>query len=702
MEFSVEVHPMEKKLLKLKIMKLTENSETLRKYPEISVANFPGIDKCEGDKAPASGNVFKINTFIPIKSWPIKVLLLFVLVFTATQINASLLGGFVEGYVNDDLGQALPGVAVTLKNKNVGVLTDVNGYYNIAVNETDRILVFSFVGMETRFEEIKGRSRIDVVLKPDQAKLEEVVVVGYGTTPGIRIRGRSSLRKSNALQAVPVSCQMVVCEDEADFNTENYASVHENGFKEVKQNPLSTFSVDVDRASYSNIRRFINSGQMPPVDAVRIEEMINYFSYDYQSPSSDQPFAVHHEMAVCPWNQEHYLMKVGLKGKEIAKDNLPASNLVFLIDVSGSMSPANKLPLLKSAFSLLVDELRPQDRVSMVVYAGASGCVLDPTPGNQKRTILEALNRLEAGGSTAGGAGLKLAYEKAAASFIEGGNNRIILASDGDFNVGVSSNAEMERLVTANRDKGIFMTVLGFGMGNYKDDRLEIIANKGNGNYAYIDNLQEARKTLIEEFGGTLFTIAKDVKFQIEFNPSRVLAYRLIGYENRLLNAEDFNDDKKDAGEIGAGHTVTALYEIIPVGAADAATWVKQIDPLKYQSMEKADETNGATKSIVDEWLTLKLRYKQPDGNKSTLLEIPVKGKVKSFDNASDDFRFAASVAGFGMLLRQSEFKGDLSYPQVREMAMAARGDDADGFKGEMVRLVKTAETLSRQLAVAE
>jgi Ca-activated chloride channel family protein len=441
---------------------------------------------------------------------------------------------------------------------------------------------------------------------------------------------------------------------------------------------------------------------MPPVDAVRIEEMINYFSYDYQSPSSDQPFAVHHEMAVCPWNQEHYLMKVGLKGKEIAKDNLPASNLVFLIDVSGSMSPANKLPLLKSAFSLLVDELRPQDRVSMVVYAGASGCVLDPTPGNQKRTILEALNRLEAGGSTAGGAGLKLAYEKAAASFIEGGNNRIILASDGDFNVGVSSNAEMERLVTANRDKGIFMTVLGFGMGNYKDDRLEIIANKGNGNYAYIDNLQEARKTLIEEFGGTLFTIAKDVKFQIEFNPSRVLAYRLIGYENRLLNAEDFNDDKKDAGEIGAGHTVTALYEIIPVGAADAATWVKQIDPLKYQSMEKADETNGATKSIVDEWLTLKLRYKQPDGNKSTLLEIPVKGKVKSFDNASDDFRFAASVAGFGMLLRQSEFKGDLSYPQVREMAMAARGDDADGFKGEMVRLVKTAETLSRQLAVAE
>jgi Ca-activated chloride channel family protein len=323
--------------------------------------------------------------------------------------------------------------------------------------------------------------------------------------------------------------------------------------------------------------------------------------------------------------------------------------------------------------------------------------VLEPTPGNQKQKIMDALNNLEAGGSTAGGAGLNLAYQKAEAGFMKGGNNRIILATDGDFNVGVSSNAEMERLVVDKSNKGIFRTVMGFGMGNYKDDRLEIIANKGNGNYAYIDNLQEAQKTLVSEFGGTLFTIAKDVKFQIEFNPSKVLAYRLVGYENRLLNAEDFNDDKKDAGEIGAGHTVTALYEIIPVGASDAGKWVKQIDPLKYQKSNL-----NSTDNITDEWVTLKLRYKQPEGDNSQLMVFPVKGKVKSFENASTDFKFAASVAGFGMLLRNSDYKGTITYSEAQSMARDNRGADEDGFKAEMARLIQTAEMLSKQLAAQE
>lgn len=602
---------------------------------------------------------------------------------------------FIEGVVTDSAKQPITGVNVLVKGTSRGVVTNINGYYKIGVKSTDKYLEFSFIGMVPQTVEIKSRTRIDVVLENDAVDLEEVVVVtGYATqhvAPGIRVRGQSKQMVNNEMASYPVNLFIVA---DMDCNTENYATIHENGYKEVAKDPLSTFSVDVDRAAYSNVRRFLNSGQLPPVDAVRIEEMINYFNYEYKGPTNNHPFAVHHEMAICPWNKEHYLMKIGLKGREIPKDNLPPSNLVFLIDVSGSMSPANRLPLLKSAFQLLVEELRPQDKVSIVVYAGASGCVLEPTPGNQKQTILDALNRLQAGGSTAGGAGLKLAYQKAEESFIKGGNNRIILATDGDFNVGVSSNAEMERLVTDKRDKGIFITVLGFGMGNYKDDRLELIANKGNGNYAFIDNLQEAQKTLVQEFGGTLFTIAKDVKFQIEFNPSKVLAYRLIGYENRLLNAEDFNNDKKDAGEIGAGHTVTALYEIIPVGATDAASWVKQIDPLKYQ---KSTQTN---EPVSEEWLTLKLRYKQPDGDQSTLIEIPVKGKVKTFNDATNNFRFAASVAGFGMLLRNSEYKGELSYSTVQEIARNARGKDEDGFKAEMIRLIKTAETLNKQLAI--
>ena len=391
-------------------------------------------------------------------------------------------------------------------------------------------------------------------------------------------------------------------------------AVNENGYKNVNKDPLSTFSIDVDNASYSNIRRFINMGEMPPADAVRVEEMINYFKYDYPEPAGEHPFSVYSEMAICPWNKKHILLQVGLRGKSIDKSALPPSNLVFLIDVSGSMNNPNKLPLLKSAFGLLVNELRPRDHVAIVVYAGAAGLVLESTPGNRKETIMGAIDNLQAGGSTAGGAGLKLAYDEAEENYIAGGNNRIILATDGDFNVGESSNGAMERLVEEKRKKGVFITVLGFGMGNVKDDKMELIADKGNGNYSYIDNLQEARRVLVREFGGTLFTIAKDVKFQIEFNPAKIESYRLIGYENRLLNAEDFNDDRKDAGEMGAGHNVTALYELIPSGSDEN---LPSVDPLKYQV---SNVRENPEMDLIDEFLTIKIRYKKPEGMKSILM----------------------------------------------------------------------------------
>jgi Ca-activated chloride channel family protein len=433
---------------------------------------------------------------------------------------------------------------------------------------------------------------------------------------------------------------------------------------------------------------------LPPADAVRIEEMINYFKYDYPEPKGEHPFSVYTELAICPWNNKHQLLHIGLRGKSIDKASLPPSNLVFLIDVSGSMSDPNKLPLLKSAFGMLVNELRPQDRVAIVVYAGAAGLALESTPGNRKETILAAIDNLEAGGSTAGGAGIKLAYAEAEKNFIKGGNNRIILATDGDFNVGESSNGGMERLIEKKRDLGVFITVLGFGMGNVKDDKMELIADKGNGNYSYIDNLQEARKVLVREFGGTLFTIAKDVKFQIEFNPARVNSYRLIGYENRLLNDEDFNDDTKDAGEMGSGHNVTALYELIPAGNGQKAP---SVDPLRYQKSVSADELYDPS----GEYLTIKLRYKKPDGNTSMLFEKQVRGYISDPEDASDNLKFAAAVSEFGMILRESEFRGNATLESAARLASSARGEDEDGYRSELIRLIKTVKDM-RALADKE
>ncbi len=466
-----------------------------------------------------------------------------------------------------------------------------------------------------------------------------------------------------------------------NYNTESYDVIHDNNFKEVIGNPLSTFSVDVDKASYSNIRRFLTQNQKPPVDAVRIEEFINYFDYDYPQPTDGHPFSVTMEATNCPWNDKHQLVMIGIKGENINEQQIPANNLVFLIDVSGSMNAANKLPLVIQSFKLLTEQLRPQDRVAIVVYAGAAGLVLESTPGSEKVNIISSLEKLQAGGSTAGSDGINLAYKVAKENFIPNGNNRVILASDGDFNVGASSNAELVRLIETKRDEGIFLSILGFGMGNYKDSRFEQLSNAGNGNYFYIDNILEAKKVFVVELWGTLYTIAKDVKIQVEFNPAKVKAYRLIGYENRILNAEDFNNDKKDAGDIGCGHTVTALYEIIPAGSEET---VNSVDPLKFQSF--------STKSGND-FMHVKIRYKKPQEDTSILIEKTVRREQMK---AGSNIWFASAVAEFGMLLRNSEFKGTASFKSLISRAKEYTGPDEFGFRTDFVKLAEMAELLYR------
>lgn len=596
----------------------------------------------------------------------------------------------ISGLVTSaDDGSSLPGVTIILKGSTTSAITDAQGKYSIGVPASGGTLIFSFIGMKSTEVKIGSSNTIDVKLESDNISLSEVVVTGYG------IQTRGQKRREAKAMAAQVDYDQgyfsyaTPSENQPEWNTEEYDAINENIFHGALRNPLSTFSIDVDAASYSNVRRFINNGQRPPQDAVRIEELVNYFSYDYAQPKGEDPFAVHTEISLAPWNSKHKLVSIGLKGKKIPTDNLPASNLVFLIDVSGSMSDVNKLPLLKSSLKMLVEELRPQDHVAIVVYAGAAGLVLEPTSGANKKKIIEALDRLEAGGSTAGGAGINLAYAVAKEHFKAEGNNRIILATDGDFNVGSSSNASMEELIEEKRKEGVFLTVLGYGMGNYKDSKMEILADKGNGNYAYIDNITEARKVLVNEFGGTLFTIAKDVKLQIEFNPAKVKAYRLIGYENRMLKSEDFNNDKKDAGELGSGHTVTALYEIIPVGVESE---FYKIDELKYQTTKvepKATQSN--------ELMTIKLRYKKPNSDVSKLIVHPLIDTNKSLDDTSDNFRWSASVAAFGMLLRESEYVGSFTYDDVVDMAQTARGKDAEGYRIEFINMVKSFGLVARR-----
>lgn len=497
------------------------------------------------------------------------------------------------------------------------------------------------------------------------------------------IRGSRSDANAYYVDGIKVRGSVTQIPERKVSDNEEYSLITENQFNNVKRRPLSTFSIDVDAASYSNIRRILTAGMLPPKDAVRIEEMINYFNYEYAQPKDQEPISITTEIGNCSWNPEHKLVKIGLKGRSIEAEKLPPNNLVFLIDVSGSMMDENKLPLIKRSFRLLVQQLRPEDKVSIVVYAGSSGLVLSPTSGKEKELIMQKIDVLQAGGSTAGGEGIQLAYDVAKENFMKDGNNRVILATDGDFNVGVSSDAELVSLIEKKRDMGIFLTVLGFGTGNYKDSKMEGLADKGNGNFAYVDNILEAQKVFVKEMGATLNTIAKDVKLQIEFNPLHVKAYRLVGYENRLLADEDFNDDKKDAGELGSGKTVTALYEIIPAKSKES---VDNIDTLKYQKTVSQDQIAS------NEMMTIKFRYKDPKGSESKLIVHPLLAQDETEQKSSEDFRFASSVAEFGMILRDSKFKGKANFKNILTAARESKGIDTDGYRAEFIKLVETAE----------
>ena len=603
----------------------------------------------------------------------------------------------LKGMVTDKVSKrSIPSADIKIKTTEGKIIktatTDVNGKflitdivagkYNISVDMigyktfTKTNIVFANAEVKTLMVELEK----PVLHKNLETKAEETIL--RSPMPVEKERAKKDYT-SQDYKAACGSVMNMSYNSQDNFNTEAYSPITENDFKNALMNPLSTFSIDVDAASYSNMRRFINSGQNPPADAVRIEEMINYFTYDYPQPKGEHPFSITTEVSDCPWNKNNKLVHIGLQGKNIDMSELPASNLVFLLDVSGSMSSPNKLPLLKKSFNLLIDNLREDDRVAIVVYAGAAGLVLPSTSGADKNKILEALNNLNAGGSTAGGAGIKLAYKVAQDNFIKGGNNRIILATDGDFNIGASSDGEMTRLIEEKRKTGVYLTCLGFGMGNYKDSKMETLADKGNGNYAYIDNILEAKKVLVTEMGGTLFTIAKDVKLQLEFNPNKVESYKLIGYENRLLNSEDFNDDTKDAGELGAGHTVTALYEIVLKGNGSAPA----IDPLRYQNLTELIPKNNS-----DELLTVKFRYKKPEEETSKLIVNHLMDKSVSLSKSSDNFRFSAAVAEFGMLLRNSKHKANANFKQVIELAKASKGKDENGYRAEFIRLVEMSE----------
>ena len=628
----------------------------------------------------------------------------------------------VTGHIIDaQSSAAIEGAQVLVSGSGLGAITDANGLYALRLPESLRNTTVELqvrrIGYTTIARQIQLAAErltmdfrltalaphVDVgLIAADESRASGAKVARIESTAAVPGRIAAAL-------AVPqgfISARQRVLEDRARgrgaivqdsmataWNTEGYDAIPENPFVAADVVPRSTFSIDVDRASYSNIRRFLTSGQLPPRDAVRIEEMLNYFSYEYPQPEGAEPFSVTTDVIPAPWNRHHRLVRVGLQGREARADTLPPSNLVFQIDVSGSMQSPDKLPLLKSAFKLLVGQLREEDRVALVVYAGAAGLVLPPTTGADKTTILDAIEALEAGGSTAGGAGIRLAYDVARRHHVRDGINRVILATDGDFNIGVSSDAEMVRLIEEKRAQGTSLTVLGFGTGNLKDSKMEKLADHGNGNYAYIDNLAEARKVLVREIGGTLVTIAKDVKLQIEFNPEKVAGYRLIGYENRLLRDEDFNDDTKDAGELGAGHSVTALYEIIPVGAPDADS-LRRPDSLRYQRAAV-----GAPASRTSELMHVQLRYKPPAGDVSRLLTHVVRDRL---DARSPDLAFVSAVAAFGMVLRDSPHKGTASLDAVLALGEEGLGKDAHGDRAGFLELVRQARKLSPAAVAAQ
>ncbi|MEM9022219.1 MAG: von Willebrand factor type A domain-containing protein [Bacteroidota bacterium] len=577
-----------------------------------------------------------------------------------------------------------------------GTNTDFDGKFQLSLLAGQHRLAISSIGYRTDTATISIDSGTVVadtfLLQPGKVQVDEVRIISYQTQGVVRLRPRQihkRPRKRKKLRMAGNIGATVPAASSVHFGDEAYDHPGESGFQQVVENPLSTFSIDVDAASYANVRRFINNGMQPPTDAVRVEEMINYFNYNYPGPTGRDPFAIHTEVSTCPWETEHRLVHIGLKGLKLETSDLAPQNLVFLIDVSGSMSDYNKLALVKRSLRLLVQQLRPQDRLSIVTYASSTQVALRSTVGDKKERILQTIESLEASGSTAGGKGIQLAYQQAEKAFIAKGNNRVILCTDGDFNVGISSDQALVKLIEEKRTNGVFLTVLGYGMGNYKDSKMEKLADKGNGNYAYIDNILEAKKVLVNEMGGTLQTIAKDVKLQVEFNPVKVRSYRLIGYENRLLEKEDFNDDTKDAGELGAGHTVTALYEVVPATTEDAAL-NNLVDPLRYQD---AITTIQAIEG--NELFTVKFRYKPIDEEHSQLITNHVHDQQIPLEATTNTYRFSAAVAAFGMLLTNSEHRGNASVRQILKMARSAKGEDFNGYRAEFIRLVETWELMA-------
>lgn len=592
---------------------------------------------------------------------------------------------------NAENNKPLKGVTVEVEGTNIVTVSNSQGHYTLKVPDNITHLLFSMIGFEQKRIKAGKTALLDVWLIPSAPMLDETLSV-------VMSKGLSITRAATFVNAqnrsIPFGGRLINRHYPTYENTESYGKISENGFIDPKQEPLSTFAIDVDAASYSNVRRFINNGQLPPKDAVRLEEMINYFPYDLAAPSNGDPVAISTELSSAPWNAQHHLLRIGLKAKTMKTDKLPPSNFVFLLDVSGSMDDFNRLPLVKASMKLLIDQLRDKDHVAIVTYAGSAETKLTSTSGNNKRKIKDVIDALEANGATAGGAGIKLAYQLAKENFIKGGNNRIVLASDGDFNVGPSSDEDMEELITNEQKSGISLSVLGFGMGNLKDSKMEILANKGHGNYAYIDNIAEARKAMITEFGGTLFTVAKDVKMQVEFNPAKVQAYRLLGYENRLLKKEDFNNDQKMGGDMGIGHTVTALYEIIPIGTKDDYTG--SVDPLKYQSPSSIVLSNSA------EMATIKFRYKNPGSENSQLKKLSIAANPINLAETSEDFRFVSAVAELGLLLRNSTYKQQAAYDKLIARAKKAKGIDQEGYRAEFIKLAENTKLLAKSNDVAQ
>ncbi|WP_160068771.1 vWA domain-containing protein [Sphingobacterium bovisgrunnientis] len=620
-----------------------------------------------------------------------RLLILCMVLFAIVANGQSLIE--IKGIVIDkDSKNSIAGVSVQ-SSKNKNVQTNEKGEFSISSFKGDT-LRFQFLGYNTFEHIVKNEKIIKISLEPIANTMDEVVVVGYGTQKKETLVGSASYVQGNVAgltvsnnKNVSGSNLMIRGIGRVEQNTESYKGFVENSFVSPNKEALSTFAADVDVASYNNVKRFLNSGTLPPVDAIRVEEMINYFQYDMPSPEGNNPVAIKTELSPSPWNSKHQLLRISLKAKDIPKDNLPASNFVFLIDVSGSMYDSNKLPLVKSSLKLLVDQLRDKDKVAIVTYAGNATVRLESTSGGSKMKIKEIIDGLEAGGGTAGGDGMKMAYSIARKNFLSEGNNRIVMATDGDFNVGASSDSDMEKLIERERESGVNISILGYGMGNYKDSKLELLANKGRGNYAYINDISEARKAMISEFGGTMFTVAKDVKIQVEFNPKYVQYYRLVGYENRMMAAEDFNNDKKVGGDMGVGHVVTAIYDIIPTGVKSDE--IGNVDPLKYQENKSKSISNSSA-----ELATVKFRYKDPQGEKSKLQEdVVLHNAVKPM---SADFNFATAVAELGMLLRNSSYKQQANFDSLIKRAKASKGQDDEGYRAEFIKIAENAKALMK------